>query len=134
MAVDATGKVGSRSGVLDDAVRVTTTDAKAGAGAKAGNGGAASKSQEQGGSAVIDKVDLRLAKTIQETLDPVTMSAERQEKIAKLKEMIAAGNYKVSSEAIAQSVSQELAQEIYFGKSAGNETGSLLDVLGESKE
>lgn len=128
MAVDATGKVGSRTGVLDDAVRVTT------ASNKATSGNSAAKSQGQNGSAVLDQVDLRLSKTIQETLDPVVMSAERKDKVAKLKEMIAAGTYKPSSEAIAQSVSQELAQEIYFGKTSSNETGSVLDVLGGSKE
>lgn len=128
MAVDATGKVGKRQAVLDEAVRVTT------AGGNPGRGTSVAGSGSNGDPAIVDKVDLRLAKTIQENLDPSTLRAERSEKIAKLKEMIAAGTYKPSTEDIAKAVTQELAQEIYFGQSSTDGETSVFDLLGGSRE
>jgi anti-sigma28 factor (negative regulator of flagellin synthesis) len=128
MSVDATGKVGKRQAVLDEAVRVTT------AGGNPGRGASVAGSGSNGDPAIVDKVDLRLAKTIQENLNPSTLSAERSEKIAKLKEMIAAGTYKPSTEDIAKAVTQELAQEIYFGQSSSDDETSVFDVLGGSRE
>ena len=128
MAVDATGKVGKRQAVLDDAVRVTT------AGGNPGRGASVAGSGSNSDPAIIDKVDLRLSKNIQENLDPATLRAERSEKIAKLKEMIAAGTYNPSSADIAKAVTQELAQEIYFGQPSAEDESSVFDVLGGSRE
>lgn len=129
MAVDATGKVGARAAGLDDAVRVSTT------GTKAAEGTRVSKRESAQESALLDRINLDISKNIQRALDPEEISLERKEKIAKLKELIESGQYKPSSEAIAQSVSQELVQEIYFADSDKkvNGTDSLLDLLGEKE-
>lgn len=59
-----------------------------------------------------DSVDVTVAKMISEQLDPTRMAAERREKIERLKQLIASGEYKPSSEAVAQAVLDELSFEI----------------------
>lgn len=59
-----------------------------------------------------DSVDVTVAKMISEQLDPTRMAAERREKIERLKKLIASGEYKPSSEAVAQAVLDELSFEI----------------------
>jgi anti-sigma28 factor (negative regulator of flagellin synthesis) len=130
MAVDATGKVGARSAGLDDAVRVTTNAAKAADATRVSK-----RDSAQDSPALIDRINLDISKNIQRALDPDEISLERKEKIAKLKELIESGQYKPSSEAIAQSLSQELVQEIYFAdpQTKSKSTDSLIDLLGEKE-
>ncbi|MBN8549589.1 MAG: flagellar biosynthesis anti-sigma factor FlgM [Deltaproteobacteria bacterium] len=59
-----------------------------------------------------DSVNISLAKFISDQLDPTKMADERRQKIENLKKLIASGEYKPSSQVIAQSMEEELGFEI----------------------
>ena len=74
---------------------------------------ATAKSQvEAKSSKQADTVNIGLSQFIQEALDPAKLETERKDKIEKLKSLIASGEYKPSSEAIASAVSQDITFEI----------------------
>ena len=68
--------------------------------------------QKSGKDSATDSVDVTMAKMISEQLDPTRMAAERRDKIERLKKLIASGDYKPSSEAVAQAVLDEVGFEI----------------------
>ena len=113
MAVDATGKVKGSGSVLEDAVLITRSTQ---GGTKTGK---QTQSSGADGASVLDQVDVRLANTLTSAIDPEKLSAERKEKVAKLKELIATGQYRPSAEVIARSVADEISQEIFFAQGNG---------------
>ncbi len=72
----------------------------------------AAVSQKSGKGSSTDSVDVTMAKMISDQLDPTKMAAERRDKIERLKKLIASGEYKPSSEAVAQAVLDEVSFEI----------------------
>ena len=115
MAVDSTGKIGNKDilGESDAAklLRAKLDQTKAALDTKAGTPGAA---------ALVDKVNIELAKAINQQINPAVILSERSDKIARLKELIAKGEYNPSSEVVARAVGDEIVQEILF---AGDTTG-----------
>lgn len=71
---------------------------------------AASIKSEQ--SSKNDSVDVSVAKFISDQLDPTKMADERRKKIEELKKLIASGEYKPSSQAVAQALEDEIGFEI----------------------
>ena len=63
-------------------------------------------------SASNDTVEVSLAKFISDQLDPTKMADDRRKKIEELKKLIASGEYRPSSEAVAQAVEEEIGFEI----------------------
>lgn len=68
------------------------------------------KSERQ--SEGVDKINFGVSRNINSQLNPEVMAAERKEKVAKLKELVQSGNYKVSSEDIAAALNEEIFFEI----------------------
>lgn len=66
-----------------------------------------------------DKVTVSsLGSSLGQQLDPAKMAEERKAKIAALKEQIRSGTYAPPSDAVAQSVSEEISLEIMFSGGA----------------
>lgn len=63
-------------------------------------------------SSATDSVDVSVAQFISQQLDPTKMADERRQKIENLKKLIASGEYKPSSQAVAQAVEEEIGFEI----------------------
>lgn len=58
------------------------------------------------------KIEVGLSRLINSELSPAALEAERKAKVEKLKELVAAGKYKPSSEDVALALGQEIAYEI----------------------
>jgi anti-sigma28 factor (negative regulator of flagellin synthesis) len=139
MAVDSTGKVGGKDkGILSESEATKLLRAKLDQTTRALD----NKSPVPGADSLVDKVNIDLAKAINQQINPADMKAERADKVARLKELIAAGNYKPSSEAVARAVGDEIVQEILLSgesstdssSSASGSTGSITDMIGEDLE
>lgn len=112
MAVDSTGKVKPTDiRAESDAMRLL----KAKLGKSSSVKGDSSSGSEQ--SSEIDKINIELAKAINQQIDPAVILSERKDKVALLKELISKGEYKPSSEAVAKAVGDEIVQEILFAPS-----------------
>lgn len=66
-------------------------------------------SQDEAGEGV---VDVGLSSAINSQLNPEAMAAERKEKVARLKELVAAGKYNPSSDLVAQALHDDIVFEI----------------------
>ena len=77
--------------------------------------------------ALLDTINLDIGKAINDQIDPSLLLRERKDKIAKLKEQIANGTYKPTSEAIAASVNDEILQEILLSGSKSSTGGNSDD-------
>ena len=73
---------------------------------------AKSASRDSDKASATDSVNVSLAKFMADQLDPTKMADERRQKIENLKKLIASGEYKPSSQAIAQAMEEELGFEI----------------------
>jgi anti-sigma28 factor (negative regulator of flagellin synthesis) len=77
---------------------------------------ASGQSSKGGNSAVagerLDTVDVALSKSIASELDPAKLITERKEKIERLKQAIASGEYNPSSDMVAAAVGQDILFEI----------------------
>lgn len=59
-----------------------------------------------------DKVDVALARAINENLDPVMLLEERKKRVEEIKKLVNSGQYKPDSKAVAQAVGEEIVFEI----------------------
>lgn len=99
-------KIKSLLGALQqDAAKVSNQSQSNREAAKAGNERRAEKSQS-------DSVNVSMAKMIAGELDPTKLAAERREKIERLKQLIASGEYNPPADLVAQAISEEIDFEI----------------------
>jgi len=67
------------------------------------------------------RVELSLAKTIAEQLDPEKMASERAMKVAKLKELVTSGKYRVDTTQTANALATEISLEVLTASNIGDE-------------
>jgi anti-sigma28 factor (negative regulator of flagellin synthesis) len=58
------------------------------------------------------KVDVALGRAVNEELNPESLLAERQNRVAHLKKLVQEGKYNVSSDNVARSLAEEITIEI----------------------
>jgi len=74
-----------------------------------------------------DKVDLSLGKYISQELDPEKLEAESKDRVAKLKALIEAGQYKPDTTKVAEKVSAALTEEISAEQFLANNSGDVSE-------
>lgn len=101
--------------------RVADKDVARGASSQSAIAGAVDGLAGQSRKELVDTVKFSsLGAMLRQELDPAKMMEERRAKIEALKEQIRNGSYAPSSEAVAQSVSEEVSLEVLLSGSASN--------------